>query len=328
MGGRHPAGRRQRRWASAAATCTWCCGTSRPAAAAPGPLAAVGAAAGPRREPSEPDPAHPQPRPGQQALPFLLHAPDRFALAAVLSRLADIAGWLSDAEMQDLACLLGRDTGKQGIARVALVATRQEQLALLAREAVTMLPHLADGLLAVRPGIFAADDADGRVTLLLSGRSVGARAGETASAVTTAVIASCLDTLRWLEALDVQRDAPLSGTASARWPAWPGPACSGEAEVVEIAELRAQFLRIRLGGARSRLLRDRGCGTARHRAGRQPASPGPHGDRPDARRTWPDGLRSATRSYRAAIPVRPAAAAADLDVDRCRDLVGRSKPST
>ena len=115
------------------------------------------------------DSVQPRPIAVPQTVPFLLHAPDRFALAAVLSRIADIASWLSDAEMQDLACLLGRDTAKQGRARVGIVAGRQEQLAMLAREAVTMLPHLADGLMAVRPGVFASDDADGRVTVLLSG---------------------------------------------------------------------------------------------------------------------------------------------------------------
>ena len=109
------------------------------------------------------------------------------ALAAVLARLAEIAGSLSDAEMQDLACMLGRDAGPQGRARVALVATRQEQLAVLAREAVTLLPRLADGLIAIRPGIFASDDADGRVTLLLSGDAVasasrGRRAARTSRA--------------------------------------------------------------------------------------------------------------------------------------------------
>ncbi len=190
---------------------------------------------------SEPGPAHPHPA-GQQALPFLLHAPDRFALAAVLSRLADIAGWLSDAEMQDLACFLGRDTSKQGSARVALVATRQEQLAVLAREAVTMLPRLTDGLLTVRPGIFAADDADGRVTLLLSGPGASAPAqAETASAVTTAV-SQCLDTIRWLEAMDVQATSAVGhGMGALAGLAWAG--VLGEAEVVDIAELRAQFLR-------------------------------------------------------------------------------------
>ncbi|MGO8960740.1 MAG: SDR family NAD(P)-dependent oxidoreductase [Streptosporangiaceae bacterium] len=187
---------------------------------------------------------------GQQPLPFLLHAPDRFALAAVLSRVADIAGWLSDAEMQDLACMLGRDTASQGPTKVGLVATRQEQLAVLAREAVTMLPRLADGLIMARPGIFASNDADGRVTLLLSG--LGASATEQASAANevTAAVSQCLDTIRWLESMEVQATGVVGhGLGALAGLAWAG--VLGETEVVDIAELRAQFLRKSGPGERS-----------------------------------------------------------------------------
>jgi enediyne polyketide synthase len=193
---------------------------------------------------AESSPAQPMPA-GQQALPFLLHAPDPVALAAVLSRLAEIAGWLSDSEMQDLACLLGRDATKQGPARVGLVATRQEQLAVLAREAVAMLPHLNDGLMMARPGIFASNDADGRVTLLLSGavpsESGQADAASTASEITAAV-SQCLDTIRWLESMEVQATGAVGhGLGALAGLAWAG--VLGEPEVVDIAELRAQFLR-------------------------------------------------------------------------------------
>ncbi len=193
------------------------------------------------RAAAKPGPDGPQPRPvtGPQALPFLLHAPDRFALAAVLSRIADIAPGLSDAELQDLACLLGRDTSKQGRARVAIVATRQEQLAMLAREAVTMLPHLADGLMSVRPGVFASDDADGRVTLLLSGEAAAAPAAAAASLSMT--VTGCLDTLRWLETMEVHPTAAVGhGLGTLAGLAWAG--VLGEPEVTEIAELRARFL--------------------------------------------------------------------------------------
>ena len=189
----------------------------------------------------KPSPDGPQPRPvtGPQALPFLLHAPDRFALAAVLSRIADIAPCLSDAELQDLACLLGRDTSKQGRARVAIVATRQEQLAMLAREAVSMLPHLAGGLLSVRPGVFASDDADGRLTLLLSGEAAAAPAAAAASLSMT--VTGCLDTLRWLETMEVHPTAAVGhGLGTLAGLAWAG--VLGEPEVTEIAELRARFL--------------------------------------------------------------------------------------
>ena len=176
-----------------------------------------------------------QPRlaPGPEAAPFLLHAPDRFALAALLSRVAAIAGGLSDAEMQDLASVLGRDTFEQGRARVAMLATRQEQLARLAREAVTMLPHLANGLVAVRSGMFASDDADGRVTLLLSGDSGGA--------ALLPAVTRCLDSLRWLESLDVHATAAVGhGLGALAGLAWAG--ALGEAEVIEIAKLREQFV--------------------------------------------------------------------------------------
>jgi enediyne polyketide synthase len=184
-------------------------------------------------------------QPEPEPTPFLLHASDTFALAALLTRLADIAASLSDAELQDLACMLGRDPGKQGRARVGLVATRQDQLALLAREAVTLLPHLTNGLITVRPGIFASDDADGRVTLLLSGDASGpggdvddAQPGPVAL---TSGVAQCLDTLRWLESLDVQPTAAVGhGIAALAGLAWAG--VLGEAEVVEIADLRAEFL--------------------------------------------------------------------------------------
>ncbi|MEP7024069.1 MAG: KR domain-containing protein, partial [Actinomycetota bacterium] len=48
------------------------------------------------------------------------------------------------------------------------MASRQEQLARLAREAITMLPGLGGSWFAARPGIFAADGEPGQVTLLLS----------------------------------------------------------------------------------------------------------------------------------------------------------------
>ena len=122
------------------------------------------------------DPAkHPaQPSEGQvRATAYLLHAPDRKAMLPVLARIAQISPWLSDAEMRDLACQLARDAREQGPVRMAIVASRQEQLARLATDAMTMLPRLANGLLATQPGIYAADGGDGRVTLLLSGRRPG-----------------------------------------------------------------------------------------------------------------------------------------------------------
>ncbi len=203
----------------------------------------------------------------QQAMPFLLHAHDRFALAAVLSRLAGTAGWLSDGQLQDLACQLGRDPDQQGRARVALVAARQEQLAVLAREAVTLLPHLEKGKLTVRPGIFASDLADGRLTLLLSGGDLTARipAGPCDPGQLTALVAGCLRTLRWLESLDVRAVTAVGhGAGLLAGLAWAG--VLGEADIAEVAglvegrqqdaaALRATLAeRFRFGPPRRRLL--------------------------------------------------------------------------
>lgn len=101
---------------------------------------------------------------------FLVHAPDRRALIGTLTRIADVAPWLSDSQLHDLACQLAIEAADQGRVKVAIVATRPEQLGRLATEAITIVPKLTSGLVSTRPGIFAADDADGQVTLLLAGR--------------------------------------------------------------------------------------------------------------------------------------------------------------
>ena len=176
------------------------------------------------------------------AMPFLLHAADRFELARQLSRIAAIADWLSDAEMQDLACMLGRDAENQGLIKVAIVAARQEQLAMLAREAVTMLPYLADGRLTVRPGIFASNDARGRVTLLLSADLPRALRQQSGPAPISPAVTRCLAALRWLDSLDVHAAAAVGhGIGALAGLAWAG--ALGESEVIEIAHLRAQYLR-------------------------------------------------------------------------------------
>ena len=79
-----------------------------------------------------------------------------------------MAPWLSDAQLGDLACQLAVEAAGQARLKVAIVASRQEQLARLARLAITALPGLIPGVLSTRPGIFAADGADGTVTLLLA----------------------------------------------------------------------------------------------------------------------------------------------------------------
>ena len=171
---------------------------------------------------------------------YLLHAPDRAALGEVLSRIAQVAPWLSDGEMQDLACQLAREAASQGPARVAIVATRQEQLARLASEAVTLLPKLSDGLLTVRPGIFAADGADGRVTLLFSNRPHAPRGAGADGPATSGSGQNGLDpalaALRWLGALGVRATAAVGhGAGELAGLVWAGCMTEASAAALEAA---------------------------------------------------------------------------------------------
>src|ERR1700734_2012698 len=64
-----------------------------------------------------------------KATAYLLHAPDRNALAAILARIAHVAPWLSDAELGDLAVQLANDAAVQGPVRLGIVGSHQEQTA-------------------------------------------------------------------------------------------------------------------------------------------------------------------------------------------------------
>src|SRR6185437_14855047 len=215
-------------------------------------------------------------------------------LAASLARIAELARWLSDAELTDLAGQLGRDARIQGPARVAIVASHQEELARRAGEAIALLPVLRDGLLATRTGIFAAENADGRVTLLLSDDPTDPASGPAVLADGLASVAGLaptraasrrarnarpagarlprdidsspepicrlLATLRWLESLDVSATAIVGhGLGEIAGLAWAG--VLSEADVVEIAALRAEFL----SGPAVRVLPAGGRHAGRHR---------------------------------------------------------------
>jgi len=192
---------------------------------------------------------------GPEPMPFLLHAPDRYALGRMLARVAEVAEGLSDGEFVDLACALGRDAEKQGRARIAIVAARQQQLAAMARQAMSMLPLLAGRLLAIRDGVFAAEATDGRVTLLLSGdpsasvhavQSGTTDGEEAAGPALTMAVNRCFDIVRWLDLVDANVTAAVGhGVGALVGLAWAG--VLGESEVIEIAELRARFL-LRTGG--------------------------------------------------------------------------------
>ncbi len=167
-----------------------------------------------------------------------MHAADRAELTEILTRIADVAPWLSDAQLQDLACQLAVEAAgnRQGRARAAIVATRQEQLARLAREAITMLPKLTGSLISTRPGIFVADNADGRVTLLLSGQPAGD--GELPEPAAWPDHWPCCAKL---DELGVQPKAAVGhGIGELAGLAWAG--CIGPAEVSALSRLRAAAL--------------------------------------------------------------------------------------
>jgi enediyne polyketide synthase len=177
---------------------------------------------------------------------YLLHAPDRNALAAILARIAHIAPWLSDAELGDLACQLARDAAQQGPVRMSLVASKQEQLAKLASQGTALLSGLADGLLACRPGIYAADNADGRVTLLLSDATAGssgapAAVGGAGPSISADAPFRPLAALRWLDKLGVQATVAVGyGHGEIAGLVWAG--CLSEADALALAASRMDIL--------------------------------------------------------------------------------------
>jgi enediyne polyketide synthase len=186
---------------------------------------------------------------GRGPAAFLLHAADRTQLAAALTRLADVARWLSQAELTDLSCQLIRDARVQGPARAGLVASRPEELSARAEEAIGLLPGLRDGLLSTAPGVFAAENASGRVALLLSGEPLPAPGlteprpdePEPGPSGSAQAVQCTLAALRWLDSLEVSATAAIGhDTGDLVGLAWAG--VLSEAEVTEIAALRAAFL--------------------------------------------------------------------------------------
>ena len=83
-------------------------------------------------------------RRGPRAMPprveaFAVSGSDRQALATELNRIAELAPWLSDGELHDLACQYGRATAGADSVRAGLVAGSQDELAQAAREALSLL---------------------------------------------------------------------------------------------------------------------------------------------------------------------------------------------
>ncbi len=215
-------------------------GSAAEVGAAAGSAAAAGSGAEAGARPASS--SRPASRPAGEMRPaaYLLHAPDRRALAAVLARIADVALWLSDGQMNDLASQLASEATTQGQARVAIVATRQEQLARLASEAMTMLPRLSDGLLAVRPGVFAADGADGRVTLLFSDAPSPGADSQLSNDPPRQGLSQILAALRWLDALGVHATAAVGhGAGELAGLVWAGCTSAASAQALNAARATA-----------------------------------------------------------------------------------------
>src|ERR1035438_9415641 len=112
--------------------------------------------------------------PSPRAETYVFGGSSRAAVSVTLARVAALAPWMSDGELTDLACQLGRPARGDEPVRVAVVASSQLELARLAGEAAALLPGLARGRLTVRPGIFASDGARGRIVLLFPGEEAPA----------------------------------------------------------------------------------------------------------------------------------------------------------
>ena len=204
-----------------------------------------------------------------RAQAFAFAAADRQALARELGRVAELASWLSDGELHDLACQAGRAAAGPADVRAGLVAGSQNQLAQLAGEAIALLPGLRPGTLATAPGIVLAEGGRGRVTLLFPGegsfltppprpgfltpppRPSSLPAAATASkpndtlggdpALHSAIVAGSLAGLRWLDELGLDATAGVGhGLGEITGLVWAG--CLSEADATRLVALRAALL--------------------------------------------------------------------------------------
>lgn len=200
---------------------------------------------------------------------YLLHAQDLAAMTAILTRIADVAPWLSDAEMQDLAAQLSRTAGRcagagsqRGI-RIGIVASSQDQLAALAAEARTLLPGPGGAGLTARAGIFALADTDpeasagAEVTLLLAGQP-------DEDGMPQRELSRILSVLARLDELGVRASAAVGhGTGELAGLVWAG--CIGPADARALLELRSEPAATQAGPAA-------GSGAADGAAARLPAA--------------------------------------------------------
>jgi enediyne polyketide synthase len=197
-----------------------------PAQHAAGPARPTGQSqAGPRALGSWTVPGAPRPE------IFTISGPDRETVAAQLAAVARAATGLSDSELGDLACQLGRQASR-GPVRVAIVTASQDELARLSREAAELLPRLRTGQLTARPGLFAADGATGQVVLLFPGEASTTAAGQDwpGPGSQPAIVQASLSALRWLDTLGVRATAALGhGVGEITGLVWAGSLAESDA---------------------------------------------------------------------------------------------------
>ncbi len=181
---------------------------------------------------------------------FAVSGPDHQALGRELARIAELAPWLSDGELHDLACQYGRATAGPYCVRAGLVADSQDNLAQAAREAIALLAGLDQGKLVTAPGIVMSDRGRGHVVLLFPGEGspppgphpgCGTDAGAYDPAVHPAVVAASLSALAWLNGLGVAAVAAAGhGLGEITGLVWAG--CLSEAEAARLVTERAALL--------------------------------------------------------------------------------------
>lgn len=181
---------------------------------------------------------------------FSFSGSDREALTRELSRIADLAPRLSDAELHDLACRTGRKTS-HGPVRAGVAASSPDQLSRRARDAITLLDGLPRERLAAARGVFAADSGAGRVVLLFPGEvsppttPAGARgvldAGTYDPSLQPAIVATSLAGLRWLGELGVEAVAGVGhGVGEITGLVWAG--CLSEQDAARLVAQRGTLL--------------------------------------------------------------------------------------
>lgn len=130
---------------------------------------------------------------------------DVVELRGLLTRLADLAPRLSEAELHDLACRQGRADAP---IRAALVSGSPAELATRARSALSLLDELPEGRLVRGDGVYVGSGMSGRVGLLFPGQGAPVHE-ETTETAQPSVHSRSIAALKWLERLGVEPVAAL-----------------------------------------------------------------------------------------------------------------------